>query len=241
MLPRQVLQIDFVRFIVCLPKYIIYFILLKRYRISDTVTDSVSRNTIIHNMRGGGELSAPRSHHLIRPLITIDKVRRMSSTLKVLSIGPRSEGEIYNLAAYGFSLKNIKGLDLFSYSSYIDVGDMHSLPYQNDSFDIVIFGWVLGYSDNKKVCADEIKRVCKSGGVIAVGNGYYELTDEEVIRQGGLKIGSNEKVRDLKFIEQLFNPMDDLVYFRYDGSKDKVNGAPLILIYENFKPLSIDE
>ena len=39
--------------------------------------------------------------------------------LKVLSVGPRSEGEIFNLFANGFEFKNIVGIDLFSYSPLI--------------------------------------------------------------------------------------------------------------------------
>ncbi len=237
--PRQFLQIDLIRFLICTPKFLIKFILLRRYRVSDLITDGISKNTLIHNMRGGGELSAPRSHLLIRPIITIDKIRRNIQNLKVLSVGPRVEGEIFNLLGYGFSLENITGLDLFSYSSRIDVGDMHNLPYADNSFDVVIFGWVLGYSDNKVQCANELNRVCKNGGVIAVGNGYYELSDEDVIRQGGLKIGSEEKVQNLDFIERLFSPCTDNIYFRYDGSKDRINGAPIILIYEVSKQIEI--
>ena len=43
------------------------------------------------------------------------------------------------LTSAGFDPANIRGLDLISYSSMVDVGDMHDLPYEDDSFDIVIF------------------------------------------------------------------------------------------------------
>lgn len=229
--PRQLLQIDFIRLLVCLPRYLIGFVILRRYRAFDA-GHGISENTLAHNLRGSGELSAPRSHLLIRPLVSLDRVKRSARDLKVLCIGPRVEGEIYNLVGYGFSLSNIRGLDLFSYSPHVDIGDMHSMPYADESFDVVISGWVLGYSDDKKKCADEMIRVCKKGGYIVIGNGFYTLTDEEVIRQGGLKIGSREKVTDLAFMEGLFCPEKESVFFRYDGSRDGINGAPLILLFQ---------
>ena len=64
--------------------------------------------------------------------------------LKVLSIGPRAEGEIFNIFAHGFELKNIIGLDLFSYSPLIKLGDMHRLEFDDEEFDVVLMGWCLG-------------------------------------------------------------------------------------------------
>jgi len=233
-LPRQVLQVDFIRLLVCLPRYVLGFLIFRRYR-ALSGGHGISENTLAHNLRGSGEISAPRSHLLIRPLISLDRVRLNVRDLKVLSIGPRVEGEIYNLVGYGFSLRNIRGLDLFSYSPFVDVGDMHDMQYPDNSFDVVISGWVLGYSDDKQRCADEMIRVCKNGGFIAVGNGFYTLSDSDVVRQGGLKIGSREKVADLAFIEGLFRPKEGAVFFRYDGARDGVNGAPLILLFEVVK------
>lgn len=229
--PRQLLQIDIVRSIICFPRYIVLFVILGRVKIAPHGAET-TENTLAHNMRGSGELSAPRSHLLIRPIISLDRVARNVDKLKVLTIGPRVEGEIYNLMGYGFRGKNIRGLDLFSFSPYIDVGDMHAMDYPDNSFDIVISGWVLGYSDAKQRCADEMIRVCKPGGIIALGNGYYEMSPEEVIQSGGLAIGSNEKVTDLAFIKGLFNPEEDAIAFQYDGARDRMNGAPLILVYE---------
>ena len=39
--------------------------------------------------------------------------------------------------------KNITALDLFSYTPKFDMGDMHKMPYNNNSFDIIISGWCL--------------------------------------------------------------------------------------------------
>jgi SAM-dependent methyltransferase len=230
-MPRQLLQVDLIRALVCLPRYLIGFLLLRRYRAIEG-GDGVSANTLAHNIRGSGELSAPRSHLLIRPIVTLDRIARDIRNLGVLTIGPRVEGEIYNLMAYGFRGSNIRGLDLFSYSPYVDVGDMHAMPYPDDSFDIVLSGWVLGYSDRKQLCVDEMKRVCRPGGIIAIGNGSYLWTPEEAEKAGGIRHGSAERVPDLAFLEALCRPKPENIVFRYDGSRDGVNGAPLILIYQ---------
>lgn len=230
-MPRQMLTVDLVRLLVCLPRYVVLYLILRRRKFAADITDGVSKNTIEHNMRGVGELSAPRSHSLIRPLVSIDDVARNVRALRVLSIGPRVEGEIYNLIGYGFSRRNIVGLDLFSYSPYIQVGNMHAMDFPDGHFDVVISGWVLGYSDAKQKCADEMLRVTKKGGIIAIGNSWSQRTDEDIAYSTRGPIGSEEKVTDLAFIERLFGMTLDQAHFRYDGSKTGINGAPMVSIF----------
>ena len=233
-LPRQLLLVDLVRFLICVPRYIFLYLILRRIKFSSKISSGVSRDTIEHNMRGVGELAAPRSHLLIRPIVSIDHVARDIKNLKVLSIGPRVEGEIYNLIGYGFSSKNIIGLDLFSYSPYIQVGDMHEMEFQDNYFDVVISGWVLGYSDDKQKAANEMIRVTKPGGIIAIGNAYSTLSRDDVEKLVGRWIGSDEVIKDLESVEHLFNP--DVIYFRYDGSKKGINGSPMITVFQ--KPIN---
>ena len=111
--------------------------------------------------------------------------------LKLLSIGPRAEGEIFNLFAHGFELNNITGLDLFSYSPYIKLGDMHKLEFKDEEFDIVLMGWCLGYSNNKKLALSEVKRVIVKDGVIMIGYSVNrEQSDQDQINERGYLIRS---------------------------------------------------
>ena len=87
---------------------------------------------------------------------------------KVLCIGPRNEAEIFMLWSYGFKLENIVGLDLISYSPLIDLGDMHFLPYENDSFDVIVSSCTFAYSTNIMKAIAEIKRVIRPNGIVAV-------------------------------------------------------------------------
>ena len=87
----------------------------------------------------------------------------------MLSIGPRSEAELLTVLAAGFDGCRIRALDLFSLSPWIDVGDMHDMAYADDSFDVVLIGWVLAYSKNPKQAVSEIIRVTRPGGYVSVG------------------------------------------------------------------------
>lgn len=231
-LPRQLLNIDLVRMLICLPRYILFYTILRRKKFSSVISSAVSKDTIEHNMRGVGELAAQRSHLLIRPIVCIDKVARNIRDLKVLSIGPRVEGEIYNLMGYGFKSKNIVGLDLFSYSKYIRVGDMHDMDFPDDSFDVVISGWVLGYSNDMQKCADEMRRVTKTGGIIAIGNAFHPITREEGAQQIGRLIGSEELIPNLGAVEKLFGVTYEDTYFRHDGARTGINGSPMVSVFE---------
>lgn len=224
-LPRQLLQIDFVRWLLCFLLLPIRSMTVVRVHTDDR---GVAENTIPHNMRGSGEMSSPRSHDLIRPLVS---ALRNPRDAKVLTIGPRGIGELLNLWGYGFLWRNIRGLDLFSRSRRIDVGNMHSMPYPDASFEVVMASAVLPYSDDKQKAADEMNRVCKPGGYVAVLVAWFDLTEEDVIKQGGLRIGSKEKIRDVEHLERLFRPEPGNVVFRYDGSRERVNGAPIMLVY----------
>lgn len=116
--------------------------------------------------------SARRSQRLLGPLSGLDPVYSGAAGLKVLSIGPRTEMEIFHLIGLGFKPENIKALDLISSSPMIEKGDMHAMPYDADSFDVVISSWVLNYSSEPQIAVNEMLRVVKPGGLIAIGVTY---------------------------------------------------------------------
>ena len=116
---------------------------------------------------------------LTAPLLAIDEISKNRSAMKVLCIGPRTEGEILNLFALGFSPENVSAVDLFTYSPWVDIGDMHELPYPDESFDLVLVGWVFAYSAAPEKAAAEITRVSKPGAYVSVGCEYHPLTLEE--------------------------------------------------------------
>jgi hypothetical protein len=90
------------------------------------------------------DTSFSRSSRLVRPLSMLEQIRpltlleRSSGVVKdldivtetsVLSIGPRTEAEIFLLWAYGFKLELIKGLRLISYCTLATLGDVHDIPF----------------------------------------------------------------------------------------------------------------
>lgn len=203
------LKIDMIRFFVCkIRKF--YFIKLKKQLTlwngsqANLVTMQSGDSTIEHNLKGLHDISCARSLRIIKPLSVIELFRPLREmplrggelndldypcNAKVLTIGPRTEGEIFCLIAYGFEPKNIRGLDLISYSPFIDVGDMHQMPYPDNSFDIVICSCVLVYSKNPQKASEEIIRVCKPGGLICIsqdtvpdsGDGHIEALGKQTL------------------------------------------------------------
>lgn len=155
---------------------------------ADAVSDGVIENALKHNLdalRKPEELDRP--WRLINPLRSNNYFILHHKTMKVLTVGPRTEAEILNLIGSGFQPENIRGLDLLSYSPFVDVGDMHAMPYDDDSFDVVILGWVLGYSRDNATVATEVLRVARPGAFVLIGCQYNPSSNEELNRHLAIK------------------------------------------------------
>ena len=142
-------------------------------RVHGDISAGVMPGTVAHNREPIDTrefLSCYRTQRLIGPLSALDPVYNRAPTLKALLIGPRTEMEIFHLFALGFRPENVTAVDLISSSPLIDTGDMHALPYADASFDVVICGWVLGYSSTPGAATAEMHRVAKPGALIAVGH-----------------------------------------------------------------------
>jgi hypothetical protein len=66
-------------------------------------------------------------------------------------------------------LCNVRGFDLFSYSPWIDIGDIHQTNYADGEFNAVILGWVISYSQEPEHLVAECKRIIKRGGYLGFG------------------------------------------------------------------------
>ncbi len=142
--------------------------------------------------------------------------------LKVLSIGPRAEGEIYNIFAHGFEMKNITGIDLFTYSPLIKLGDMHNLKFKDEEFDIVLMGWCLAYSNNKKKALTEVKRVLSKNGLLVIGYTVNKsVTDQDQINERGYLVRSPyEKVNSMEDLDVLAKSQGFNMYYSKSINKN---------------------
>ncbi len=165
-------------------------------------------------------VTSDRPLKLIRPLISIEKVSRDA---KVLSVGSRFETELLYLRGYGFKSRNIRGLDMISYSPWIDTGNMHHMPYGDNSWDVVILGWVLAYSDDPWQAAREVIRIARDGAVVAAAVSYYPDKQLQALEEQGKLIGQRRTRRQtVQQLLELFGDHVDQVYFSHDApDKDR--------------------
>ena len=127
----------------------------------------------------------------------------------LLIIGPRYETEI--LIAKSFGFKNIKALDTFSYSPLIDVGDMHKMQYKDKSFNSIICGWTLTYSDNPEIAAKEMMRVMKKNSILVIG--VHKIDENFDISKGvkGQNYGES-RPQNKKNLNEIFGELKNIYY-----------------------------
>ena len=85
----------------------------------------------------------------------------------ILSIGSRDENELVTISSF-FPHSNVSGLDLFSASPKIKVGDMHDMPFDDNSFDITISIHNMEHSYDPQKSLGEMFRVTKEGGLLSI-------------------------------------------------------------------------
>ncbi|MHB1204926.1 MAG: class I SAM-dependent methyltransferase [Rhodospirillaceae bacterium] len=196
----------------------------------DTST-GVMPGTVSHNLiqiDDGTFASSARTARLINPIASLDSVYFHAARLQVLSIGPRTEMELMHLVAAGFQPENISAVDLISTSAWIDLGDMHALPYEDRSFDVTLSSWVLGYSRDPQKAVDEMVRVTRDGGIIAIGC-TYNADARNVDYKGEQDKIVGTIFRHVEQYRTLMGPALSRVHFQEEPEADHISGAVMIV------------
>ena len=188
-------------------RYLFLAKIFRRLRFYEDGIGDISKETIQHNYRGLslssiGAFSGYRPARLFDLLRTIESVNAKEE--KILIIGPRAESEIFLARSHGFKKQNIKCLDLISYSKLVDLGDMHHMPYEDNSFDVVIIGWVIAYSDNPIKACSEVVRVSKNNAIVFTGVQYSPMSNEEIGQKHGYLPGSKDRIYSNKQVASYF-------------------------------------
>lgn len=161
----EILKIDLIRNYLC---WIRFKLKKGNIRILQGIGTAVGEKTVEHNMGALNSRAAygmgNRMALLLYPLAAL--VRDIKQP-KVLIVGPRTEDDIFWARSLG--MLGTRGLDLFSYSPLIDIGDMHSTDYETAQFDAVILGWVVSYSSDPELLVKECNRILKPGGYLGFG------------------------------------------------------------------------
>jgi SAM-dependent methyltransferase len=186
----QFLKIDPLRNLYCWGRY---FFLKNRMRVLPFMTEGVGKHTVDHNISALQFRAAfGMGNRMALLLYPLAAAMRNVSDPKVLIVGPRTEDDLYWARSLGIT--NVRGLDLFSYSPWIDIGDIHHTSYADQEFDAVILGWVISYSVKPEVLVSECKRITKPGGYLGFGiesnpiqrsNGEYVAPRVNALNSGG--------------------------------------------------------
>ena len=227
---RQLLYVDRIRGMVGYVRYLYYAKLRGMFRTLDV--EKMDPVTIRHNLKSIVPLmSSRRSHIFIRPLSVIENVHENSM---ILVIGPRTEGELLLFVAYGFNPKTIRGLDIITYSPWVDTADMHKMPYADSSWDVLVSGMVISYSADPAQAAREMIRVIKHGGIIAIAVEFsIGVSREEFMKRDGYVIESgtgDKRIQTVARLLELFEGYVDTIFFQQDGyiatPPNTIKGSP---------------
>ena len=128
----------------------------------------------------------------------------------LLILGPRFETEIFLARAIGFRKEGIVAIDTFTYSPLIQSGDMHALPFPDNSLSAIICGWTMSYSLEPARAADEMFRVLKPGGYVVLA--VQKVAPDFVETIPGVLAGK-DRVQTLQQFDQLFPGLERVVGF----------------------------
>jgi hypothetical protein len=210
----QLFKNDYLRYLLVYIRYLFYRLFYKFEEISSpySISNSNSYNrSALNSIRT--ECFYNRIKYLHGILMSLEYISKNSN---ILLIGSRSENELIYLKSYGFI--NITCVDILSYSPTIKCMDMHNLKFKNNKFDIIICGWTLVYSQNQKKCANELVRVTKDNGIVAIGYAKLKKKNKVSIKaKNESLIIPKENANSAKEILQLFARNIKKKIFIYDG------------------------
>ena len=146
-----------------------------------------------------------KPHRFIEKPMMKDMLKDLNNK-KVLMLGCGTGEESKLLKEFGAT--NIVGVDLSevsiklakeTYPEYnFIVGDMHHLPFEEDSFDFVYSSLAIHYSDDPEKVYQEVYRILKEGGYLlfSIGHPLRWSSDEVLIDNKECNVIGYEKSSD---------------------------------------------
>lgn len=242
---KQLLKVDIIRFVITYIRFLFFFYIKRNFKTLysiDYQSDSIpgnkkfKLNTIEYNASYTkftsfkelfNQFSAYRAQRLVGILSSVFSGSECLRNKKCLSVGGRTEGELFSLVSYGAKMKDITGVDLQTYSPLIVPGDVTSLPFDDSQFDCIVAGWVIHYVTNQEKAISEIVRVLKPNGYLALAISWYP--EGHMYTNGDFAAGKN--IKNSEELLKLFEPYDYTLIFDYDQSKvDNSQMGDLILL-----------
>jgi SAM-dependent methyltransferase len=180
-----------------------------------SVDNAVGEQTITYNVSAFEYDAvfgmARRMSLLLFPTAAILKDHLNSA--RVLIVGPRTEDDIFWARSLG--MFNTIGLDLFSYSPLIQVGDIHNSGIPDQSYDAVLLGWMISYSSEPKKVVGECLRILKPGGLLGIGIESSAQQKYDGIKPPRMNTLNNpSELAELVGLPMVFNndPLQEITY-----------------------------
>ena len=96
---------------------------------------------------------------------------------------------------------------------------MHQLDYDDNSFDLIVSGWTLRYSNNVYKALSEILRVIKPGGLALLVLLMQAKQTKKKFKSKTNKTKDND-IYSTNQIKEYFKDNIRTVYFEFDAFKD---------------------
>jgi len=160
-----------------------------------------------------------------RLIAVIKATEFIGDNYNFLIIGPRTESDVMRLK-FNYPEATINAIDIISYSPWIDLQDAHHTNFTSNSFECIISGWVLKYSNDKERMIAEMIRIVKNEGLIAIGIEYANDQSRSFAEKhkGGVKYLNQddiafEEVNSVTDIKALLKRIDAnyRIIYEYDA------------------------
>ncbi|MGZ3691081.1 MAG: class I SAM-dependent methyltransferase [Pseudobdellovibrio sp.] len=221
---NSLLKSEYINYIVFKARFFYYVYVVRNIKVFQNDNSVMANQYSIDMLKKGKTSNRPMK--LIGPLQAIECVRKDGYTL---SVGCRFETELLFLQAFGFNPEKMRGLDMISYTPWVDLGNMHAMPYADSSMDTMVLGWILPYSDNPPQAAKEIIRVTKNGGVVAIGlSAYSDETRKKMIENKEYRVPPETRKQTTEEVLALFGENIKTVYYRHDPERGSDGSCAVI-------------
>lgn len=211
----------YIRIVIGYIRWVYYYKILNRYRYLK-IKNSIS-GTIMHNKAAFVKfpLTDFTMYRMDRLISVVKSIEFINTNSDFLIIGPRTESDVFKLM-YNYPGANIESIDIITYSPWIKLSDAHNTNFDNNSFDCILSGWVIKYSEEKEKMLLEMIRIIKNRGLLLIGFEYYNNHIRKIDETSSKFLKKDDKFDEINSTKDIThmlekNKIDFSIMYEYDA------------------------